>query len=281
MILQLSVLLLGVPLGILSKKVFRWYCPSKTLLTNHQKSHSLRLVTIFVFFSDSLYARFMMLHRESPLTLCAGVLSFAIGWQLSVLGLTGGIATGKSTASAYIKSLPGFELICADEVAKEVVAPGESGFVEIVRNFGSRVLDQETGEINRRLLGMIVFSDKEQKRKLERITHPRIIMRMLRKMVLSRLLGRIVVIDVPLLFEPRTIPLLYLLCSETILIDIDESLQFQRLLTRNPELSKNDALERVKSQLTRVEKLKIADYVIPNNGTIQELHSHLRRFFQE
>ena len=106
-------------------------------------------------------------------------------------------------------------------------------------------------------------------------------MRMLRKMVLSRLLGRIVVIDVPLLFEPRTIPLLYLLCSETILIDIDESLQFQRLLTRNPELSKNDALERVKSQLTRVEKLKIADYVIPNNGTIQELHSHLRRFFQE
>jgi dephospho-CoA kinase len=281
MLWSIVVLLPGVTLGLLTKKVLRWFFPSKAALVNASRRIGHKILVPLIVCIDVMYGLTLLKNRLSPSFAGLGVVSFIVGYQISVLGLTGGIATGKSTASAYIKTSYGAEIIDADAIAREIVRPGESGYNAIVRAFGADIVEKASGEIDRKRLGEIIFGDKLQKAKLERITHPRVIARMICKVIFHRLLGRLVVVDVPLLFERRKVPLLYLLCSETIYIDLDEAEQLRRLQRRNPDLNTKEAQKRIEAQISRREKLEMADYVISNSGSIEDLHRNLDQFFSK
>jgi dephospho-CoA kinase len=201
-------------------------------------------------------------------------ISFGIGTYLPVIGITGGIASGKSTASQYAHIKLGYVLIDADKVAKEVVKKGTSGYEAIVRTFGPTVVDPVSGELDRKELGAIIFADIRSRKQLERITHPRILFKMMVEMIKQRICGKKVLIDVPLLFESKT-PILYWMCKRTILINTTASIQADRLRSRNPDMSKEEIKNRINAQMSVDDKKKYADIVIDNNGTIEDLYRQL------
>ena len=213
------------------------------------------------------------------ISLLSGMISFYLGTRFSIPALTGGIGSGKSTASAYLRDNLGYVIVDADAVAKEVVIRGSRGFTEIVSKFGTEVVHPETGELNRKALGSLVFSDPAKKKQLECITHPKILQRMLWQVLSNKLAGRRVIMDVPLLFESRS-PLLRLLCSYSVLIDVDPDIQRKRLTERNPELSLSDIESRIKSQMPREEKRSLADYVVTNNRDREALYRQLDIIFK-
>lgn len=190
-----------------------------------------------------------------------------------IVGLTGGIATGKSLVSAEFKRL-GARVIDADEIAREVVEPGKPAYGEIVAEFGSPVLNPD-GTIDRKALAERVFSDKEALAKLNGITHPRIRER-IREEIARAGKDEIVVIDVPLLLEGP----LKDAVDRIIVIYADEEKQIERLDKRNGT-SREEALKRLASQMPVTEKLKFADYVIDNNGAVEETLSRARELFRE
>ncbi|MBE7414670.1 MAG: dephospho-CoA kinase [Deltaproteobacteria bacterium] len=190
-----------------------------------------------------------------------------------IVGLTGGIATGKSLVSAEFKRL-GARVIDADEIAREVVEPGKPAYGEIVAEFGSPVLNPD-GTIDRKALAERVFSDKEALAKLNGITHPRIRAR-IREEIARAGKDELVVIDVPLLLEGP----LKDAVDRIIVVYADEEKQLERLAKRNGT-SREEALRRLASQMPVTEKLKYADYVIDNNGAIEETLSRARELFGE
>ena len=261
------------PLGVLFKKIFHRIYPSHPLQVNRLRSLS-RFGGLFGFTITGVIVASLTLRTR--LSSVIGLFSFVIGWRTSVLGLTGGIATGKSTAAKFLESQEDIYVVDADRVARQVVGRGRYAYRKIVETFGLGIIHAETGEINRTALGSIVFADPAKKRKLESITHPAILLEMVKQIVVNRILGRRVIIDVPLLFERKAAPLLYLLCYETLLIDVDEVEQIKRLRRRNPELSDTEIQNRIKSQLPREVKIAIADYVVNNQGPLEELEHQLK-----
>lgn len=201
-----------------------------------------------------------------------------LGMRISTVGLTGGIASGKTTVSRYISDHHGWLVIDADKVAREVVQIGSPGYNRIVSKFGIGVLDKNTKELDRKALGQIVFSDRQQRIALERITHPRILWLMVSRLVWYRLMGKNVLLDVPLMFESRS-PLLYFLCNEVLLVDSSIENRRKRLLERNPELTQSDAENRLMSQTSSEYKIQRADYVFYNNATVLELYTELDKYF--
>lgn len=194
-----------------------------------------------------------------------------------IVGLTGGIATGKSLVSAELKRL-GARVIDADEIAREVVEPGKPAYVEIVAEFGSPVLNPDA-TINRKALAERVFSDKEALAKLNGITHPRIRARIrerIREEMARAGKNELVIIDVPLLLEGP----LKDEVDRIIVVYADEERQLERLEKRNGA-TREEALRRLASQMPVMEKLKYADYVIDNNGAIEETLSRARELFVE
>ena len=202
-----------------------------------------------------------------------------IGWSLSPVGLTGGIGSGKSTASKFLHNGLNIEIVDADAIARCLVKRGSSCYSTILKRFGPEILDPVSAEIDRQALGRMIFSDRAKKAELERITHPRILLEMLRQLVSARVRGKEVVLDVPLLLEKRSFPLLYLLCNECICIDASEQNQKTRLLARNPEHSMGEIEARISSQLKRDDRLQLADYIINNDGQIEHLFQQLRQYF--
>ncbi len=181
------------------------------------------------------------------------------------LGLTGGIATGKSTVSKMLVE-KGFCLVDADLLAREVVEPGQPAFQKIVDHFGAHVLNPD-GTLNRPELGKIVFSHRQSLQVLNRITHPRI-----ERLVKARLRdlheeGHPILLDHPLLFE----------LGHESLVDVvavvyaDPPTQIERLMARN-NLSRQEALARIDSQMDLGEKTVKAHYVIDNSGSKEETH---------
>ncbi|QNQ83988.1 dephospho-CoA kinase [Lactobacillus sp. PV037] len=175
------------------------------------------------------------------------------------LGLTGGIATGKSTVDKLFreKKIP---IIDADKIAHQLMLPNEKNYNEIVKNFGNKVLASDL-TIDRKKLGEIVFSDKIKLTLLNDITHPNIITEIKNQMAqLEKREEPLVVLDIPLLFEEK----LEYLCEGVLLISAPKQLQLQRLMARN-NLSQSQANQRIISQMPLVEKKKLADYVIEND----------------
>ncbi|QKE75367.1 dephospho-CoA kinase [Arthrobacter citreus] len=181
-----------------------------------------------------------------------------------IFGLTGSIASGKSTVSNFLKQL-NVPIVDADVIAKEVVEIGQPAYEMIKEAFGSEIL-LESGEINRPLLGSIIFNNKEKRLQLNGIVHPEVRREM--KKQADRYINQgepLVILDIPLLYEGNSIELV----EKVIVVTVSEENQLKRLMERNG-LSKEDALLRIGSQIPVKEKADRADYVIDNNGDLED-----------
>lgn len=187
-----------------------------------------------------------------------------------VVGLTGGIGTGKSSALKAFESL-GAATVCLDQIAKEQAKPGREGYKAIVKNFGGCILRGD-GTIDRALLGRVIFGDRRAKAGLERATHPLILKEM--KRLVGKLAG-LVVVDVPLLFEKK----LQKNFDATMLISCKPQKQLQRIVTRDG-LTSQAARLRIKSQLPLDQKRKLADVTINNDKGIENLKTEIYAYHE-
>lgn len=186
-----------------------------------------------------------------------------------IIGLTGGIASGKSTVSNMIKELK-IPVIDADIIAREVVEVGEAAFQKIVDSFGSEILN-ETGSLDRKKLGAIVFNNKEKRLILNKIVHPIIRERIHEKIEIQKQSGsNTIVLDMPLLFENK----LTYLVDKIIVIFVDPKIQIERLKIRD-KFSDEEALARIGSQMDLKEKISLADEVIHNHGLLDDTKQQL------
>ncbi|HDA7562024.1 TPA: dephospho-CoA kinase [Staphylococcus aureus] len=191
-----------------------------------------------------------------------------------VIGLTGGIASGKSTVSELL-SVFGFKVVDADKAAREAVKKGSKGLAQVREVFGDEAID-ENGEMNRRYMGDLVFNHPEKRLELNAIIHPivRDIMEEEKQEYLKQ--GYNVIMDIPLLFEnelENTVDEVWVVCTS-------ESIQMDRLMQRN-NLSLEDAKARVYSQISIDKKSRMADHVIDNLGDKLELKQNLERLLEE
>lgn len=196
-----------------------------------------------------------------------------------VIGLTGGIATGKSTVSKEF-SLQGIPIVDADVIAREVVEPGKKAYTQVVEAFGTQVPDllDDSGKLNRPALGKAVFGNSDRLKVLNKIIHGAVKREIARQLFWSYISGtNMVVLDVPLLFEAG----LHHICGATISVSTSNYTQLKRLLARNPELSEEDANKRILSQLSMEVRNSKADKVIDNNGTLEELKNNTRAVVEE
>ncbi len=192
---------------------------------------------------------------------------------MKVIGLTGGIASGKSTVSGMLREL-GAYIIDADLISRDIILRGTGAWDEIVEYFGEGIL-LPNGEIDRKRLGNIVFADRQKLQKLNSITHPRIIKRIKEIIEEERAEGkeRAIVLDAAILIEMG----MQSMVDEIWLVSADKDIQIRRLMERD-RLSYQNAINRIRVQMPLSEKIKYADYVIDNSkdmGYIKEQVSKL------
>lgn len=191
-----------------------------------------------------------------------------------IIGLTGSIASGKSTVSNMLRDY-GLPIVDADVVARVVVEPGTETLKEIVKAFGEEILT-ETGELDRPKLGSIIFNDEEKRKLLNSIIHPAIRKEMLRQRDVHIANGaETVIMDIPLLFESK----LQHFVDKILVVTVSEEVQLERLMERN-NLSEEEAKARIQSQLPLSVKEEGADAVINNNGTIEETKLQLENILR-
>lgn len=179
-----------------------------------------------------------------------------------VIGLTGGIGTGKTAVANHFSAL-GVPIIDADELARDAVAPGQVGYEEIVREFGAEVLTS-TGELDRRLMRERVFADPAKRSRLEAIVHPRVYAEIERR--LNALDDAYAIVVVPLLIETGGSALV----DRVLVVDAPEDLQIERVSQRDG--STREDVERIlAAQLDRETRLQSADDVIENNSSESSL----------
>ena len=181
-----------------------------------------------------------------------------------IIGLTGGIASGKSTVSNYLAEL-GAIIIDADKIAHEIMEKGKTAYWQVIEAFGREIL-AENGEIDRSRLGKIVFNNLEKKKILEEITHPQVIREMREKIEEYRAENKVIVLDIPLLFEAG----LEFMVDEIWVVYVDRGTQLQRLMARDG-LSYEEANKRIQAQMSLEKKRVLADFVINNKGNIEDL----------
>lgn len=192
-----------------------------------------------------------------------------------IIGLTGGIASGKSTVSKMFQKR-GIPVVDADQIAREVVERGKEAYEKIVGAFGREILNED-GSINRAKLGSIVFQHKTKRELLNSIVHPAVRKEMKKKQEQFVLQGaKAVVLDIPLLFESD----LTHLVDKIIVVYVNENTQLQRLMKRN-HLSKEEALARINAQMPLKEKIKMADEVIDNEGEFNDTERQLEEILQK
>jgi dephospho-CoA kinase len=181
---------------------------------------------------------------------------------LVIAGLTGGIASGKSTVSAFLEDA-GAVIVDADKIARDVVQKDRPAWREIVDAFGRSILLPD-GEINRTLLGEIIFNDPDRKQVLNRIVHPRVISETAARLaeIEKKKPNSVVILDVPLLIESGMDTGL----SDIIVVYVPEPVQIERLMGRDA-MTHGQALARIRSQMPIEEKKKRASIVIDNSGS--------------
>ncbi len=195
-------------------------------------------------------------------------------WSMKIIGLTGGIASGKSTVSKTLKDL-GAYIIDADETAHCVQEPHKPAWEDMVKCFGQDVLNPDM-TINREKVGEIVFKDPEKLSVLNKLTHPRI-MELLKDQfqnIRATNPDAIVVLEVPLLYET----FMERMCDEVWVVWVDHDTQIERLMNRN-NYSREEAILRIEAQLSLDEKARRADVVIDNRGSIEETISSATKYY--
>lgn len=191
-----------------------------------------------------------------------------------IIGLTGSIASGKSTVANMLRE-KGYPIVDADVIAREVVEPGSPVLEEIQRAFGKDVL-REDGTLNREQLGSIIFHDESKRKQLNELIHPAIRQQMVSQKENYLSQGyRTVIMDIPLLFESK----LHGYVEKILVVSVTEEVQKQRLIARN-ELSEQEAAARIASQLDMRIKESGADAVIHNNGTVEETEKQLQAILE-
>lgn len=191
------------------------------------------------------------------------------------IGLTGGIATGKSTV-ARLLAARGAAIVDADTIAREIVEPGQAPLARIAERFGGAVI-REDGTLDRKRLGAIVFADPAERRALEAITHPaiRALMRERIAALEAERPDRLVVADIPLLYESE----LQHLYEGVMVAYVPRELQRARLIARDG-LVPEEADKRIAAQMDIELKRQMADYVIDNSGTLADTEAQLELFWQ-
>jgi dephospho-CoA kinase len=196
---------------------------------------------------------------------------------MKVIGLTGGIASGKSTTAGFLKEL-GAVIIDADKVGHEVFEPNSEGWEEVVDAFGTGILTPQ-GEIDRKQLGKIVFGDPRALVRLNRIVHPRIYEMIKARIEEYRQKGaKVVVIEAPLLLEPE----LPLLADEVdaIWVTVARESTVVKRLEKKAGFSEAEARARMRSQLSSEERVKRADVVIDTDGSLAALKAKVKELWQ-
>jgi len=189
---------------------------------------------------------------------------------VKLVGLTGGIASGKSTVAAILRRL-GAAVIDADELSRQVVQPEQTAWKEIVKTFGAGIL-QEDQNLDRKKLRKIVFDNTEARKKLEALIHPTV--RALAEEKIRELASggaSIIVYEVPLLFEGQ----LHHWLRPVILVACDVKTQKKRIQDRD-HVTDVEAQRHIDAQMSLEEKRKLADYTIENNGTLEELEQQVK-----
>ena len=178
-----------------------------------------------------------------------------------VVGLTGGIGSGKSLAAQFFAEL-GALVIDADQLARDAIERGSDGFDELIATFGDSILSN--GLVDRRALGELVFRDAEAKKKLEGIIHP-IVRREFEEAVQSLEQDQILIYEIPLLFETKALERF----DYIVTVESDMQLRKERLLKKG--LRNSEVESRIAAQASREERVSIADQVFENNGSEDEL----------
>jgi dephospho-CoA kinase len=186
-----------------------------------------------------------------------------------LVGLTGGIGSGKSTVSAMLAER-GAVVIDADVIAREVVEPGQPAFAAVVERFGSGVVAPD-GTLDRAAIAAIVFDDRDALKDLEAITHPAVGARMVELMQEQSDTDNVVILDVPLLVEKGTYE-----TAGTVVVDVDSELAVRRLVEQRG-MTEDDARRRMAAQVSREERLAKADFVIANAGSLEDLRAEVDR----
>ncbi|MBI3354071.1 MAG: dephospho-CoA kinase [Nitrospirae bacterium] len=188
-----------------------------------------------------------------------------------IIGLTGGIASGKSTVSNIFKRL-GAYIIDADLLARDAVKPMRPAWSEIVKNFGKGMLNKN-GSINRRRLGEIVFGNKKKRRLLNSIVHPRVFERAdeIKKRIIKKDPDAIIIFDAALLIETGA----YKKMDKVAVVYANEGLQIKRLMKRDG-LTEDEAIKRIKAQMPLKDKVRFADYIIDGSRAIPEVRGQVK-----
>ncbi|MFM1779304.1 MAG: hypothetical protein RIS51_449 [Actinomycetota bacterium] len=189
-----------------------------------------------------------------------------------LIGLTGGIASGKSTVAKVWESLGGVH-VDADLLAREVVSKGSSGLAAVVDRFGSEFLDED-GNLNRVKLAELIFTDEKSRSALESILHP--LIQNLAQQRISQLAGKKVFYTIPLLVETNS-PLVF---DKVVTVSAPEEVRIARLIN-NRGLSEAEARKRILSQATDSDREAVADYVIDSNCSLEELKQRAKVLWLE
>ena len=188
-----------------------------------------------------------------------------------IIGITGSIACGKSLVSNYLQE-KGYTIIDADKIG-HMALDNDEVKKQLVNKFGKSIL--KDNEVNRVTLGKLVFENNENLKELNNIIHPQI-----RKNISEQIQvhknEKLVFVDVPLLFEAKFDDLV----EKIIVISLDEKIQLERLMNRN-SLSKEEAVQRIKSQIPVREKEKLGDYVVDNSFTQENTYSQVDRILEK
>ena len=201
---------------------------------------------------------------------------------MKIIGLTGGIGSGKSTVTDYLISR-GFHVLDADKISREIVMPGSEMLIQLTDVFGKEII-LEDGNLNRKKLGSIVFSDPENMKILDGLMHTEILEVIHERIIKIRgeAAGlptsqnrKAIFIDAPLLFETG----LDQSVNEIWVIDTDEETRIKRIMERDG-LQREEILKRIHSQMSRKEKNKRADVILDNSGDLEKLYQQLDHLLQ-
>ena len=194
-----------------------------------------------------------------------------------IVGLTGGIVGGKSTVALMFKDL-GAKIVDADKLGHSVILPHRPAWEKITRLYGKDILRNDL-TIDRKQLSKIVFTNQTLLKKLNEITHPEIIKLIKKEINLAKnkthSQEKILIIDAALIYEAKIDRLM----DKIVVVYIDENEQIKRLIKRN-NLSKDEALQRIKSQMPMKEKAEMADYVIDNSSSLDETKKQVEKIWQ-
>ncbi len=189
-----------------------------------------------------------------------------------VIGITGGIASGKSHVVDVISKM-GYEVIDSDKISYELSLKGNKVYNEIINTFGEEYV-LSNGEIDRKKLGRLIFNSEKDKQKLNEISHPYIIREIKKRLKESQ--GSIVFLDIPLLYEAK----LEYLCDKIICVYLDKTKQIERLMARDG-IDYEYALKKINSQIDLQIKAKQSDYIINSYGSLEQTETITKNLIEK